>query len=70
VILTDEDPSNNGNQSETRQLMSMYLFQGQYVPEPRLNRFIDGALRNMGTEMRISSMDPLFFRVLPRGMVE
>lgn len=54
--------------SETRQF-SLYLFQGQYYAEPRLNRFIDGALRNMGTELRVASMDPLYFRVLPRGQV-
>ncbi|ODN00224.1 hypothetical protein Ocin01_06471 [Orchesella cincta] len=56
------------NSSQTRQF-SVYLFQGQYYAEPRLNRFIDGALRNMGTELRVASMDPLYFRVLPRGQV-
>lgn len=59
----------NDNDTAQNRQFSVYLFQGQYYAEPRLNRFIDGALRNMGTELRVSSMDPLFFRVLPRGLV-
>lgn len=64
----DHNATDNNATAQTRQF-SVYLFQGQYYSEPRLNRFVDGALRNMGTEIRVSSMDPLYFRVLPRGQV-
>lgn len=55
--------------AELRQL-PMYLFGGNFVAEPRLNRFVDGAFRNMGNELMTSSMDPIYFRILPRGRVQ
>lgn len=54
---------------ETQRGMTVYLFQGQYLAEPRLNRFIDGAMENLEKEMQLSDLDPIYFRILPKGKV-
>ena len=46
------------------------IYQGVYVPDGRFNAFVDGVMVNMVAEMKRRRMDPLYFRVLDRGVVE
>jgi hypothetical protein len=65
----DEEIGLGGNATAQTRQMPVYLFQGQYLAEPRLNMFIDGAIRNLAIEMRTAILEPIYFRVLPRGRV-
>ncbi|XP_076067962.1 uncharacterized protein LOC143040638 isoform X1 [Oratosquilla oratoria] len=46
------------------------LYQGVYAPDARFNAFVDGVMVNMVAEMKRKRMDPLYFRVYDRGIVE
>ncbi|XP_068203177.1 uncharacterized protein [Palaemon carinicauda] len=52
----------------SRQLSLIY--QGVYAPDSRFNAFADGVMVNMVAEMKRKRMDPLYFRVYDRGIVE
>ncbi|XP_047489557.1 uncharacterized protein LOC125039543 isoform X6 [Penaeus chinensis] len=54
--------------SRSRQLSLIY--QGVYAPDARFNAFADGVMVNMVAEMKRKRMDPLYFRVYDRGVVE
>ncbi|XP_050689537.1 uncharacterized protein LOC126981915 isoform X1 [Eriocheir sinensis] len=54
--------------AEDRQRSLMY--QGVYVPDGRFNAFVDGVMVNMVVEMKRRQMDPLYFRIYSRGIVE
>lgn len=46
------------------------IYQGVYAPDARFNAFADGVMVNMVAEMKRKRMDPLYFRVYDRGVVE
>ncbi|XP_042889079.1 uncharacterized protein LOC122264311 [Penaeus japonicus] len=46
------------------------IYQGVYAPDARFNAFADGVMVNMVAEMKRKRMDPLYFRVYDRGIVE
>ncbi|XP_053631041.1 uncharacterized protein [Cherax quadricarinatus] len=56
----------NGPQSRQLSL----IFQGVYAPDARFNAFVDGVMINMVAEMKRKRMDPLYFRVYDRGIIE
>ncbi|XP_045137609.1 uncharacterized protein LOC123519941 isoform X2 [Portunus trituberculatus] len=59
---------NNTNNMESRQRSLIY--QGVYLPDARFNAFADGVMINMVAEMKRKEMDPLYFRVFQRGIIE
>ncbi|XP_066962951.1 uncharacterized protein [Macrobrachium rosenbergii] len=73
--VVDEVQKETSNASVTekpgpssRQLSLIY--QGVYAPDSRFNAFADGVMVNMVAEMKRKRMDPLYFRVYDRGIVE
>ncbi|CAL4139502.1 unnamed protein product, partial [Meganyctiphanes norvegica] len=46
------------------------IYQGVYAPDARFNAFVDGVMVNMVADMRRKRMDPLYFRVYDRGIIE
>ena len=46
------------------------MYQGVYTPDERFNAFVDGVMVNMVVEMKRKKMDPLYFRVYDRGVIE
>ncbi|XP_071518250.1 uncharacterized protein [Panulirus ornatus] len=46
------------------------IYKGVYGPDARFNAFVDGVMVNMVAEIKRKRMDPLYFRVYDRGIVE
>lgn len=46
------------------------IYRGVYGPDARFNAFVDGVMVNMVAEIKRKRMDPLYFRVYDRGIVE
>ncbi|XP_042229713.1 uncharacterized protein LOC121871451 isoform X8 [Homarus americanus] len=65
---TTETVNATTNAAQSRQLS--LIFQGVYAPDARFNAFADGVMVNMVAEMKRKQMDPLYFRVYNRGIVE
>ncbi|KAK8384442.1 hypothetical protein O3P69_009325 [Scylla paramamosain] len=59
---------NSTNNMESRQRSLIY--RGVYLPDARFNAFADGVMVNMVAEMKRKEMDPLYFRVFQRGIIE
>lgn len=62
-------PSKNGTAGPTSRQLSL-IYRGVYAPDSRFNAFADGVMVNMVAEMKRKRMDPLYFRVYERGVVE
>jgi len=54
----------------TRARQLSLIYQGVYAPDARFNAFVDGVMVNMVADMRRKRMDPLYFRVYDRGIIE
>lgn len=46
------------------------IYRGVYFPDSRFNAFADGVMVNMVAEMKRKAMDPLYFRVYSKGIIE
>ncbi|KAK7065456.1 hypothetical protein SK128_007469 [Halocaridina rubra] len=63
------NPGKNATARPTSRQLSL-IYQGVYAPDARFNAFADGVMVNMVAEMRRKRMDPLYFRVYDRGIIE